>query len=237
MIGGHVGKRRQRAFVDDPLLADLAPARHDGRVIRVGGIAMHQVARAVFVDPVLRIVEPIRIRHRVEVIEVAEKFIEAVHGRQIFVEVAEMVLAELPGSVAERFEHGGERHRLLREADVRTGLTDCRETGAHRKFAGDEIGAAGGAACFGVVVGKPHAFGRKSVEIGRLPRHDTAMIGADVEPADIVAHDDEDVRRPARCRRLLRLRLADARGRAECRRGGECGGSKQYVTTIESVVV
>src|ERR1700733_1387053 len=38
----------------------------------------------------LRVIEPIRIRHRVEVIEVAEEFVEAVHGRQVFVQVAEM---------------------------------------------------------------------------------------------------------------------------------------------------
>ena len=72
VICGHVGEGRQRTFVDDPLLADFAPARHDGGVVRIGGEAMHQVARAVFVDPVLRVIEPIRIRHRVEVIEVAE---------------------------------------------------------------------------------------------------------------------------------------------------------------------
>ena len=102
VIGAHVLERLQRPFIDDALLADLAPARHHRRIVGVGGVGMHQIARAVFVDPVLRIVEPVRIGHRVEVIEVAEEFIEAVHRRQILVLVAEMVLAELPGCIAHR---------------------------------------------------------------------------------------------------------------------------------------
>jgi len=40
----------------------------------------------------------------VEVIEVAKEHVEAVHGRQELVAVAEMVLAELSGHVAERLE-------------------------------------------------------------------------------------------------------------------------------------
>ena len=50
----------------------------------------------------LRIVGMRRVFHRVEVIEVAEEFVEAVHGRQELVLVAEMVLAELAGGVAHR---------------------------------------------------------------------------------------------------------------------------------------
>ena len=99
VIRAHILERLQRTFVDDALLSDLAPARLHRRIVDVGRIGMHQVARAVFVDPVLRIIEPVRIGHRVEVIEVTEEFVEAVHRRQIFVHVAEMVLAELPGRV------------------------------------------------------------------------------------------------------------------------------------------
>jgi len=38
------------------------------------------------------------------VIEIAVKFVEAVHRRQKFVAVAEVVLAKLAGGVAERFQ-------------------------------------------------------------------------------------------------------------------------------------
>ena len=62
---------------------------------------------------------------------------------------------------------------------------------------GDEVGAAGGAACLGVVVGEQHPLGGQLVEIRRPAGHDAPVIGADVEPADVVAHDEDDVRLPA----------------------------------------
>ena len=40
----------------------------------------------------------------IEVIEVAEELVEAMHGGQEFVAVAEMVLAELPGRIALRLQ-------------------------------------------------------------------------------------------------------------------------------------
>ena len=154
---------------------------------------MDQIARTGLVDPVLRVVEPIRIGHGVEMIEVTEELVEAVHRRQILVQVAKMVLAELPGRIAVRLQHGGERHGLIRQADVGSGLADSRQSGTQRDFAGDEIRAAGRAARLGVIVGEPHAFGGELVEIRRLAGHDAMVIGADVEPAHIVTHDDENV--------------------------------------------
>ena len=43
----------------------------------------------------------------VQVIEVAEELVEAVHGGQEFVAIAEMVLAELPGRIALRLQQLG----------------------------------------------------------------------------------------------------------------------------------
>ena len=191
----HVRERRQRAFIDDPLLADLAPARHFGWIVRVGRIAVHQAARAVLVVVVLvdRERVPVRIGHRVEVIQVSEELVEAMHGRQKLVQVAEVVLAELPGGVALRLEGGGERAGLRRDADIRSGLADGRQPGADRNLAGDEVGAARRATCLGVVVGEPHALASQLVEVRRLARHHALMVGADVKPTDIVAHDEQDV--------------------------------------------
>src|SRR5262249_18612534 len=104
-----------------------------------------------------------------EVVQVAEKFIEAVHGGKELVQVTEMVLAELPGGVALRLEGGGERDGLRRDANICTRLTNRCQSGADRQFAGYEVGAARRAARFGVVVGEPHAFGREPVEVRRLP--------------------------------------------------------------------
>ncbi len=58
----------------------------------------------------------------VEVVQVAEELVEAVHGRQELVEVAEMVLAELPGRVAERLEQLGDRRVLGVQPDLEPGM-------------------------------------------------------------------------------------------------------------------
>jgi hypothetical protein len=54
-----------------------------------------------------------RILHRIEVIKVSEVFVKAVHARQVLVEIAKMVLAELPCFIAHAFENGGNGHRML----------------------------------------------------------------------------------------------------------------------------
>ena len=102
----------ERAGVLDLLLADLAPARHLGRVVHVGRPAMNHVARADDVQQILRIVGMRRVFHRVQVIQVAEEFVEAVDGGQELIQVAQMVLAELAGGVALRLERGGDGARL-----------------------------------------------------------------------------------------------------------------------------
>ena len=77
--------RRQRPLIGDRLLADLAPTRLLCRIVDVGRGAVNEIARPNRVHQGLRIGMPERVLHRVEVIEVAEEFVEAVHGRQITV--------------------------------------------------------------------------------------------------------------------------------------------------------
>ena len=57
---------------------------------------------------VARIGPLLRLLLGVEVIEVAEKFIEAMHGRQIFVSIAKMIFAELAGRIANWLEQFGD---------------------------------------------------------------------------------------------------------------------------------
>jgi hypothetical protein len=116
-----------------------------------------------------------------------------VHRGQKFVAVAKMVLAELAGGIAHGFERRGDGRRLRWHADGRARLPDGGEAGTDRQLSCDEIGAARGAARLGIIVGEQHTFGGELVEIGRAPRHDAAMIGADIEPANVVAHDEEDI--------------------------------------------
>src|SRR5262249_46056961 len=115
------------------------------------------------------------------------------HGRQVFVEIAEVIFAELAGGITLGFERGREGTSLRRDADLGAGLADGREAGAQRNFTGDEGRPAGGATCFSVVIGKDHSFRGELVEIGRLPRHHSAVVGANVEPTNIVSHDADDI--------------------------------------------
>ena len=143
---------------------------------------------------VLRIVGVLRLFLGVEVIEIAEELVEAVHRRQELVVVAEMVLAELAGGVAERLQRLGDGHVLGLQAEVGAGQADLGKAGAQRRLAGDERRAARRAALLGVIVGEHHAFAGDAVDVRRAIAHHAERIGADVGLSDVVAHDDEDVR-------------------------------------------
>ena len=58
---------------------------------------------------------------------------------------------------------------------------------------GDERGATGGAALLTVPVREQRALLGEAVDIGRLVAHHAQVVGADVEAADVIAPDDEDV--------------------------------------------
>ena len=114
----------------------------------------------------LRIIGMTRILHRVEVIQVPEEFIEAVDRGQELVQIAQVILPELAGRIAHRLQHRRDRGCLFRHADRRPRLPDCRQTGADRDLAGDEVGASRRAARLGVVVGEARALGRKRSRFG-----------------------------------------------------------------------
>jgi hypothetical protein len=96
----------QRPGVVAALPAPLPEPRIFARGLGQGRSASEDAARAKaqLELEILRIVGVLRLVLGVQVVEVAEEDVEAVHGRQEFVAVAQMVLAELPGHIAERFE-------------------------------------------------------------------------------------------------------------------------------------
>ena len=143
---------------------------------------------------ILGIVGQLRLFLGVQVIEVAEELVEAVHGRQVLVAIAEVVLAELAGGVAERLQQLGDRRILRLQADGRAGHADLGQAGADRVLAGDEGGAAGGAALLAVVVGEGDALVGDAVDVGGSVAHLAAAEVADVPHADVVAPEDQDVR-------------------------------------------
>ncbi len=77
--------------------------------------------------------------------------------------------------------------------------------GANGQLARNEVRPTRRATGFRVVIGEEHALLGKLIEIGRSPGHHSAMVGSDVPHADIVAHDEDDVRLLAGTRTTTRL--------------------------------
>ena len=220
----------ERAGVLDRLLADAPECRIDRRIVAIARLALEHAARTELLaeSRVLRVVGILRLLLGIEVIEVAEELVEAVHRRQMLVAVAEMVLAELAGGVAERLHDVGDARIERPEAELGAGQADLGQAGADRRLAGDEGGAAGGAALLAIPVGEDRAFLADAVDVGRAVAHDAHVVGADVEPADVVAHDEQDVRLAARRRAAApALVRPDRRARAERGRCRERGAAEQ----------
>src|SRR6516164_3136456 len=134
-----------------------------------------------------------RVFHGIEMVEVAPEFIEAVNGRQILIAIAKMVLAELSGLVAHPLQRSSNRHGLGGNAEWCSRLAYRCHAGANGQFARDEVGAACRTTRLGVVGIETHSFSSKLVEVGSESRHHALVIDANVEPANVVTHDDDDV--------------------------------------------
>ena len=141
----------------------------------------------------LRVVRILRLLLGVEVVEVAEKLVEAVVGRQELVPVTQVVLAELPGGVTQGFEQFRQGRILGLQAEVRARDADFGQPGADRALPGDEGRAPRRTALLAVVVGKQHALAGDPVDIGRLVTHQPVAVLADIPDTDVVAPDDENI--------------------------------------------
>jgi hypothetical protein len=116
-----------------------------------------------------------------------------VNGGQELVQVAQVVFPELAGGVAHGLKHRGNRRRFVGHSERGAGLTDSGEPGADRQFASDKVCPARRAAGLCVVISKQHALRRELVEIRRLTGHDPPVVGADIRPADVITHDEDDI--------------------------------------------
>ena len=129
----------------------------------------------------------------IQMVETAEELVEAMDGRQEFIAVAEVVLAELCGRVALWLEQFGDGRVLVGQPLFRRRQPDFQETGPQRALAGDECRTAGGARLLAVIIGEYRAFVGDTVDVGRVIAHHAAVVGTDVPVADVVGHDDKDV--------------------------------------------
>ena len=141
-----------------------------------------------------RVIRILRFLLRVQVIQIPEEFVESVGRRQILVQIAEVILAELPGRVAERFEQLGDRRILLLQPHVDTGHPDLAHTGAIDALACDKRSAARGAALLAVGVGEKHPLFGDPVDVRSEVAHQATAITAEVGDSDVVAPDHQNVR-------------------------------------------
>jgi hypothetical protein len=112
----------------------------------------------------------------------------------IFVAIAEVVLAELSGGVAEGLQHFGDGRVFRMQSNRRAGHADLSQTGTDWVLTGDEAGAAGGAALLAIPIGEGRTFRPDPVDVGGRIAHHAHAVAADVPVPDIVSPDDEDIR-------------------------------------------
>ena len=172
----------QGTGVLDDLLANLAEAGINSRVVFIRRLGINHPARSIFLakSGVLGIIAKLRLFLGVEVVKVAEELVESVDGGEKLIAVAEVVLAKLPGRVTQGLEHLGDRWVLAPQSESGARQADLRESGAESMLAGDERGAARRAALFGVIVGEHHAFLGHAVDVGGLVTHHAVGVSADV---------------------------------------------------------
>jgi hypothetical protein len=121
------------------------------------------------------------------VIEIAEEFIETVHGREVFIAIAEMVFAELTGCIPERLEQFGDGGVFRLKSNGSARHSDFGQARTERVLAADEGGASCCAALLAVKVSESDALIGDAINIwGPVAHHATAEI-ADVPRSDIIA--------------------------------------------------
>src|SRR4051794_37698224 len=127
-------------------------------------------------------------------VEIAEEDIETVYGGQIFVSIAQVILAELTGGISQRLQQLGNGRILLLKPDVGSWHSDFRQSGADRVLAANEAGAACGAALLRIIVGKGDAFFGDAVDVGRAIAHRSAAEMTDIPDTNVISPQDENVR-------------------------------------------
>ncbi|MNX60397.1 hypothetical protein D3C86_913010 [compost metagenome] len=227
--------RRAHGLVVDGLHA-LGGERARVLHLAIGRGLDHAAWREILHEGIVGILGPVRalgLFFGVQVVEVPEELVEAVVRRQVFVLVAQVVLAELRSGVALGLQRFGNGDIALLQADRGTGGSHLGQACAQRRLPGDEGRAARRAAVLGVIVREHHPFPGDPVDIGRGVAHHPLAIGADIGLADVIAKDHQDVRLLAGSlrlallgRRSLGLRMHAPQGRQA--RHGEKRRAQQF---------
>ncbi len=147
--------------------------------------------------------------HRVQVVQVAPELLEAVRGRQRLGVVAQVVLTELAGGVAEIQQELGERRGAGPQIGRAAGELRRDHARAQRIHAREEGIAPRGAALHGDIVHEDRSLISDAIDIRSLTDHQATMVDARLHPADVVSHDEKNVR-------LLILRKCWAGHQCQC---------------------
>src|SRR5215469_12032018 len=115
------------------------------------------------------------------------------HRRQKFISIAEMVLAELAGCIAERLKQVSDRRIFGLKPDCRSRHSDFGQSGAEWVLAADEGCTSGGAALLAVVVSKGDAFFGDAINVGSAITHHAVAEMTDIPGADVIAPKDQNV--------------------------------------------
>ena len=129
----------------------------------------------------------------IEVIEVAEEFVESMIAGQELILVAQVVLAELPGGITVGLEQLRDGGILGAQADVRPRHAHFQQAGAQGMLACDEGGASRGAALLTVVIGEHGALVGDTIDVRGAATKHAAVVDTEVGPADVVAPYDQDI--------------------------------------------
>jgi hypothetical protein len=107
--------------------------------------------------------------------------------------IAQVVLAKLTGGIAQIVQELCEGRRAGLQVRRAAGQLRRDHARAQRMHSGEEGVAPGGAALLGVVVHHDATFVCDPVNVRCFPDHQAAMIAARLHPADIIAHDEQDI--------------------------------------------
>src|SRR4029434_292428 len=118
-----------------------------------------------------RIVAQLRLLLSVQVVEVAKKLVEAMHGRQVFVLVAKVVLAELASGITKRLKKVGDARIFSLHPQRGAWDPHLAQTGAKYALPRNERGAPRRTALLAVVVRKDHAFVGDPIDVRRPVAH------------------------------------------------------------------
>jgi len=127
------------------------------------------------------------------VVQVAEELIEAMHCWQMFVTIAEMILAKLAGRISQRLQQLGDIRVFRPHTQRRTRQPDLCQPCPQPTLTGNKRRAARRAALLAIRVGEAHALIGNAVNVRGAIAHHAIAVAAKVCDPDIVTPDNQDV--------------------------------------------